>query len=62
LIAAKIKNQLATLNYFNKHHNSINLLNAIEELKRVAQLSKNVKTLNDVLGYDGYAANISYSS
>ncbi|AEE26422.1 CRISPR-associated protein Cas1 [Francisella hispaniensis] len=62
LIIAKIKNQRATLSYFNKHHKSVNLLNAIEELKRIAQLIKNAKTLNDVLGYEGYAANIYFSS
>ncbi|QIW10330.1 type II CRISPR-associated endonuclease Cas1 [Francisella sp. LA112445] len=62
LISAKIKNQRATLSYFNKHHKSANLLKAIEELKRSTQIIKNAKTLNDVLGYEGYAANIYFSA
>ena len=62
LITAKIKNQRATLSYFNKHHKSINLQKAIDELKRSTQIIKNAKTLNDVLGYEGYAANIYFSA
>ena len=62
LITAKIKNQRATLSYFNKHHKSINLQKAIDELKRSTQIIKNAKILNDVLGYEGYAANIYFSA
>lgn len=62
LITGKIKNQRATLSYFNKHHKSANLQYAIDELKRTTQIIKNAKALNDVLGYEGYAANLYFSS
>lgn len=62
LITAKIKNQRATLSYFNKHHKSANLLLAIQELKRTTCIIKNSKNLNDVLGYEGYAASVYFDA
>jgi len=62
LIIGKIKNQRATLSYFNKHHKSANLLVAIEELKRSTQIIKNATTLNEVLGFEGYAASVYFKA
>lgn len=62
LITAKIKNQRATLSYFNKHHKSDNLQFAITEMKKVVTSIKNAKSLNDVLGYEGYAASLYFEA
>ncbi|GAB4223556.1 MAG: CRISPR-associated endonuclease Cas1 [Francisella sp.] len=62
IITAKIKNQRATLSYFNKHHKSVCLQQAINELKHIAHIIKNAKTLNDILGYEGYAANVYFTA
>lgn len=62
LITAKIKNQRATLSYFNKHHKSDNLQYAINEMKEIVTDIKNAKSLNDILGYEGYAASLYFSA
>jgi CRISPR-associated protein Cas1 len=62
LIAGKIKNQRATLCYFNKHHKSLVLASAIDELKEMALRLSNANDLGQILGYEGYSANVYFKS
>ena len=62
LIAGKLKNQRATLCYFNKHHKSLVLIVAIDELKRITTLLSNANDLGQVLGYEGYGASVYFKA
>lgn len=56
IITGKIKNQRATLSYFNKHHKSESLSKAIDALKTASGSLQNARKLEQVLGFEGKAA------
>lgn len=62
VIIGKIKNQKATLNYFNKHYKSSILELAIREIKISLFKLEKINDINKLLGFEGYVASVYFSA
>jgi len=62
IVAAKIKNQRAVLNYLGKYHRHPSLQSAADELLRNAAKSQQANNIEVLLGTEGASANIYFQS